>query len=442
MSDTTAPASSERYGWYVVFVLCVCGVVASVDRQIINLLVEDIKADLSISDTRISLLQGFAFAVFYALVAVPLGRLADSVNRRRLITIGIIAWTLAAIGCGLAETYTQLFFARMAVGVGEAVLTPAGFSLLADLFRAKRLALPISVFTASSFFGSGIALIFGGMIIAYLTGLPDVALPIVGAVEIWQAAFILAALPGIPIAIWFYLSVREPPRLASVAHKTDARVYRQGFAQAIRFCADNRRLFFAVFLGLSCLASAQFALGAWVPAYFIRAHGWTASEIGSAQGALFMFGGTAGVVAGGWVTGWFFRRGYFDANLRTASLCGLATIPWIIAAMLVADPDIAIALLAPAMFFGTMPFGAGAAIIPTVAPPQFRAQLTAVYLLVANLFGQSGGPWVVAFVSDQYLAGPAAIGVSLAITVPTLLAIGVALTMLGWRPLAERLRDA
>lgn len=433
--------TTERYGWYVVFVLCICGVVANIDRQIINLLVEDIKGDMLVSDTQISLLQGFAFAVFYALVAIPLGRLADSVNRRRLITIGIVAWTIAAIACGLAENYTQLFLARMAVGVGEAVLTPAGFSILADLFRARRLALPISVFTSSSFFGSGIALIVGGSIIGYLSGLENVVLPLVGQVEVWQAAFILGALPGLPVALWFYLSIREPDRVATAQARVDAQVYRQGFRHAVRFCADNRRLFFAVFVGLSCLAAAQFALGAWVPAYFIRAHGWTAAEIGSAQGLLFMVGGTAGVVSGGVVAGWLYRRGYYDSNLRTASLCGALAIPWIIAAMWADTGEAAILFLAPAMYFGTMPFGAGAAIIPTIAPPHFRAQLTAVYLLIANLVGQSGGPWLVALISDSAMSGPSAIGQSLAIVVPILLASGALLAALGWKPLAARLRE-
>jgi MFS family permease len=141
------PWPSEAYGWYVVFVLCICGMVAFVDRQIINLLVEDIKADLQLSDTQISLLQGLAFALFYALMAVPLGRLADTGPRNRIIAIGIVVWSIAAAACGLARSFWQLFFARMFVGVGEATLTPAGFSMLADLFRPQRLALPLSVYT-------------------------------------------------------------------------------------------------------------------------------------------------------------------------------------------------------------------------------------------------------------------------------------------------------
>ena len=123
------PWPSEAYGWYVVFVLCVCAMVAFIDRQIINLLVEDIKADLAISDTQVSLLQGLAFALFYAIAALPLGRLADTGNRRRVIAAGIVVWTIAAAACGLAKNFLQLFLARTVVGVCEATLTPSGFSI-------------------------------------------------------------------------------------------------------------------------------------------------------------------------------------------------------------------------------------------------------------------------------------------------------------------------
>ena len=124
--DAGQPWPREAYGWYVAFVLCACSIVAFIDRQIINLLVEDIKADLQISDTRISLLQGLAFALFYAVAAVPLGRLADTGSRRRLVMAGILVWTVAAAACGLARSFWQLFVARIFVGVAEATLTPAG----------------------------------------------------------------------------------------------------------------------------------------------------------------------------------------------------------------------------------------------------------------------------------------------------------------------------
>lgn len=433
---------SERYGWYVVFVLCVCGIVAYIDRQIINLLVEDIKADLLVSDIEISLLQGFAFAVFYALVAIPLGRIADSANRRWLITIGIIAWTLAALSCGLAQNYTQLFIARMFVGVGEAVLTPAGFSLLADMFRPHRMARPISVFTSSSFFGSGIALIVGGLIIDQLQSMGGVTLPFVGPVEVWQAAFIFGALPGIPAAIWFFFSVKEPTRRAHTRLDENAQAYRHGFVAAIRYCMANFRLFFSVIMGLSLMGAAQFSLGAWVPAFFMRSHEWTPGDIGTVQGLLFLICGTSGVIAGGWITDALHSRGHADANLRTATFGALLAVPFVAMVPVVDNPWLAVALLAPSMFLGTMPFGAGAAIIPTVAPPMYRAQLVAVYLLIANLIGQAGGPWVVAFVTDVVFNDDQAVGGSLMFVVPAMLLLGAFTASFGWKPLARSLSNA
>ena len=440
MNEPALANSSERYGWYIVFVLSVCGVVAYIDRQIINLLVDGIKGDLLITDTQISLLQGFAFAVFYAIVAIPLGRLADSKNRRWLITIGIIAWTIAAMACGLANSYAELFIARVFVGIGEAVLTPAGFSLLADLFKPKRLARPVSVFTASSFIGSGVALIVGGAIIKYLSGLDAIIFPIVGELEVWQAAFILGALPGIPAALWFFFTTHEPIRQDFDQHRQASAEFRDGFFQALKYCKKNLRLFTALFAGISVLSAAQFALGAWTPSYFMRVFDWSAAEIGSAQGTLFLICGTTGVITGGFLTDYFHRRGKHDANLRVATYAAFLAVPCAILATSTSNPQLAIAMLAPTMFLGTIPFGSGPAAIPTVAPPQYRAQLVAIYLLIANLLGQSGGPWVVAIMTDSYFGSDLAVGKSLSIVVPGLLVLGGLLTMFGWAPLQEQLK--
>ena len=426
--------AGEAYGWYVVFVICVCGVVSFIDRQIINLLVEDIKVDLLVSDTQISLLQGFALAFFYALVAIPLGRIADSANRRWMITIGVCAWTIAAIGCGLAETYEQLFVGRMLVGMGEAVLTPAGFSMLADLFKPQRLARPVSVTTASSFFGSGIALMVGGFIVNSLDSASGVVFPLVGSLEVWQAVFILSALPGIPAAALFFLTVKEPKRRAAVVPDSGEQ-YREGFLQALRYISRNRRLFVAVFLGLSLLAAAQFSLGAWIPAFFIRVHHWSAGDIGYAQGMMFLVCATLGVVAGGWVADGLHARGYRDANLRIATFGGLLALPFAVGIAMAPTGALALALLAPLILFGAAPFGAAVAVIPMVSPPQFRAQLVAIYLLVANVLGQAGGPWLVAMLTDRLFADDTAVGWSLMIVVPLLLVAGSLLTLLGWRPL-------
>ena len=435
-SRSETPWPTEVYGWYVVFILSACGMAAFVDRQIINLLVEDIKRDLAISDTQISLLQGVAFALFYAVMAIPLGRLADTGRRNLVITVGIVVWSFAAASCGLARSYIQLFMARTLVGVGEATLTPGGFSILGDMFRPQRIALPLSVFTGSSFFGSGVALLAGGYVIAQLAKLDIIALPLFGVMKAWQAAFIIGALPGLFLAAIFYLTVREPQRravkgAATVALDAD----RPTIREVLQFCRLNARVFIAVFGGISLLAAVQFSLGAWVPAFFIRDYGWTASDVGYAYGLIFLICGTSGVIIGGWIADAFQSRGRSDGNLRTALISALATLPFVIAFPLVGNARLSVALLAACVFFGTMAFGAGPALIPVIAPPRMRGMIVAIYLLVANILGQSAGPWLVAMFTDHVFGAPALVRYSLAVVPAMLLVIGALLVLSGFKGL-------
>lgn len=428
-ANTPLEEPRESYAWYVVFVLCVCGIVAFIDRQIINLLVEDIKRDLLVTDTQISLLQGFAFVVFYAAMAIPLGRLADTRNRRILIAVAIVVWSIAALACGLADSYGELFVARVFVGIGEAVLTPAGFSLLADYFRPARLALPVSVYTSASFAGSGVALLAGGYIIGLL-GSGPVDLPLIGTRADWQAAFIIGALPGFFVALLFYLTVREPQRRLSPM-AADNRPEPAGWRDIVGYVREHAGVYLAVFVGLSLLSAAQFSLGAWTPAFFIRVHGWTAAEVGYAYGIIFLFFATSGVVGGGWLADKLHARGYRDANLRTAMLGALLALPFAVAYPLADNGRTAIMLLAPLVGLGSMPFGAGTAVIPIMTPSRFRAQLVAVYLLVANLIGQAGGPWLVALFTDRVFGVDAAVGYSLLVVVTAVLATGSAVIWFG-----------
>lgn len=427
------PWPSAAYGWYVVAILCLCNMIAFVDRQIINLLVEDIKVDLAITDTEISLLQGLAFALFYAVTAVPLGRLADTANRRWIISIGILIWTVAAAACGLARSFWQLFVARMFVGVGEATLTPSGFSMLADLFKPERVSLPISVFTGSTFFGSGVALLAGGFVIAMLDKQDVVSLPLIGVMQPWEAAFVIAALPGIFVVLIFLLTIKEParPQSSSALPLTEKPPLTEVFA----FVARNAGVFAAVFGGVSVLAAVQFCLGAWVPAHFMRNLGWTAPEIGYAYGLIFLFCGTGGVIAGGFIADQLRTRGLRDGHLRTVMFSAIATLPFVLAFPAVDDGRIAIALLAPAVFFGTMAFGAGPALIPVICPARMRGLLVAVYLLIANIVGQAGGPLIVALFTDKVFGSPELVRYSLMAAPALLLVSGAILVKLGFRGL-------
>lgn len=421
---------SERYAWFVVFILSLGNIVSSIDRQIINLLVEPIKADMALSDTRISLLQGFAFALLYAGMSVPLGRLADSSNRTRIIAGGMLLWSLATAFCGTAKTFWHLFAARTMVGVGEATLTPAGYSIIADYFPRQRLARAISVFTGSSFLGTGVALLGGGLLIGWLTTLGPQHWPVVGDVKPWQMAFMIAAGPGLVLS-FIVLGLREPPRREAEGGvvKTDS----ASATETIAFIRANWGVLGTIYVGFSILASVQFGLGAWIPSFFIRVHGYSPAEIGVAYGTLVTILASAGTAFGGFLCDWLWQRGYSDANLRVALIAAIPTIPLVAIFPWMSDPVTALWIIGPACFVGAMPFGAGTAAIPIIAPNRMRAQLIAIYLLVANLLGPGLGPFLIALTTDFVFGDDAMVGRSIVLVCPILVMIGAAVLLAGFK---------
>src|SRR5262249_34009122 len=203
--------SGSRYAWYVVIVLMVCYTLSFIDRQILSLMVEPIKHDLGISDTRIGALQGPAFAVFYTLMGLPMGRIADRYSRRNLIAVGVFFWSLMTALCAIARSFWSLFFARMGVGVGEATLGPSAFSLITDYFRKDRLGTAMSIYSMGIFFGAGLGVIVVGTVVSAVTTQPEVSLPLFGTIASWRLTFLIVGLPGILIGLLVY-TVHEPLR--------------------------------------------------------------------------------------------------------------------------------------------------------------------------------------------------------------------------------------
>src|SRR5216683_2185076 len=209
--NSTEGELSLRYAWYVVFILMVCYTLSFVDRQILSLLVGPMKRDLAISDTRIGLLQGLAFALFYGLMGLPLGRLADTRNRRNVIIVGVVLWSFLTGACSTARSFWSLFVARIGVGVGEATLSPSAFSLITDYFPKEKLGAALSVYSMGIFIGSGLALIAGGSVVDAVTRMPAVTVPLLGTVAPWRFTFLIVGAPGLVIALLLY-TVREPSR--------------------------------------------------------------------------------------------------------------------------------------------------------------------------------------------------------------------------------------
>ena len=421
---------TEAYAWAVVAILCTGSVVSMLERQVINLLVEPLKADLQISDTQISLLQGFAFAIFYAAMALPIGRMIDARSRVTVIAWGCLIFSLATFSCGLATGFLMLVVARTFVGVGEATLTPAGMSLLGDYFPPEKLGRAIGLFIGSTYAGSGLSLIIIGGVLGWLGNQPDFVLPVVGAVKDWQLAFMLAALPGFLFVALLSL-VREPPRSSNSGEAVGEAV---PLSQTFDFIGQNLAHVIPLFLGIPLLAAANFAMNAWVPTFFIRTYGWEASEIGPVFGLMVILCGTGGTVAGGVLSDWMAGRGVRQPGLIVPVVTALIAAPFVVAFPLAGSSGASLWLLVPAMFFGAMPFGAGTASIVNFAPNRMRGQMIAIYMLIATLIGTGGGPWVIAMWTDSVLGDPMLIRWSIAVVASALFVGGSAIIATGLRP--------
>lgn len=429
------PRSSESYprpayAWYVVGVLTLAYVFSFIDRQILNLLVGPIRRDLDISDTQMSLLMGLSFAVFYTLFGIPLGRLADSRSRRAIIGVSMVLWSVMTAGCGLARHYWHLFVCRVGVGIGEAGLSPAAYSLISDYFRPERRSTALSVYSIGIYIGSGLALILGGVVVQFASERGDWVLPWLGALRPWQLVFIIVGLPGI-LAALLLATVREPAR---------QEVGPDGSGQAVplreawAYFRDNRATFLCQNLGMSFIALVGYGAGAWIPTLFVRKFQWTPGEVGIIFGLIVGICGTLGVVAGGRLADGMRQRGRADANLRVALIGVLAWMPFGLLYPLASDPAGMLALIVPAVFFGSVPFGVGPACIQQMVPNRLRGQASAVYLFVVNLIGLGLGPTAVALVTDRVFHDDQAIHLSLLIVSLGGHAIAATLLALGLRP--------
>jgi len=400
MADTNAekqagtenPYPSERYAWYVVSVLMIIYVFSFIDRQILSLLVEPIKKDLGVSDTQVGLLGGFTFAVFYTFFGIPLGRVADRRSRRGLIAIGLIFWSIMTAGCGLAQKFWHLVLFRMGVGVGEATLSPAAYSLITDYFPPRRLSLAISVYSMGIYIGSGLALIFGGLIIKYSMTAEGMALPLLGELRGWQLVFLAVGLPGIPIAA-LLATIREPIRRGVKKHVETP--------ELVSYLRDNAAAFTLHSLGFSLIALVGYAFMYWVPTFFIRTHGWTPMQAAQGFGLSILVFGSLGIIFGGYIADRLRQRGLIDGNIRTCLAVALLAVPLGVAAPLMPTATLALVLLCAVNFVLAMASGTAPAVIQQMMPGAMRGQASAIYLFIVNLVAMGIGPVSVGFLNDR-----------------------------------------
>jgi MFS family permease len=421
---------SNVRAWTTVAILMVAYVLSFIDRQILNLLVGPIRRDLLISDTQMSLLMGLSFALFYTVCGIPLGRLADTRSRRGLIAIGILFWSAATAACGMARLYWQFLICRIGVGVGEAALSPAAYSLIADSFPAERRATAISVYSMGVYLGSGLAFLFGGLVIKLASAQGDVLLPIVGEVRPWQLIFLALGAAGVLFTL-LMLAVKEPARRGVGAGVVVP------LADVGRYIRANKRTVLCHNFGFAGLAFAGYGSAAWVPTFFIRTYGWDAGQIGIVYGSIVAVFGCLGIVFGGRLADWMAKRGRSDANMRVGLYAAIGAAPCVVAFPLMDEALWAVLLMAPTVFCLSMPFGVAPAAIQEIMPNSMRGQASAIYLFVITLIGLGIGPTAVALVTDYVLADDQALRYSLLIVSSLAVFSSIALLNKGLQPYRE-----
>ncbi len=433
MTESGGATRSHAYAWFVVLVLSFANIVSFVDRLIMSLLVDPIKRDLMLSDTQVGWLLGMAFVLFYAATALPIAFLADRTNRKRLIFVGVLLWTAATAICASARSFWTLFLCRMNVGIGEAALSPATMSIIADYFPRDRLARPVSVFSAAGYMGGGIALLVGGAVVQMVKTVGEVTVPVLGTIQSWQLTFLIVAAPGVLVLALVSL-IREPPRGGIAASTAASTPPRSSPADVARHMRAHWQAYAAIFAGFSILATLGYGTFMWVPTFFRRVHGWDYAQAGYVYGLIVLVFGTGGVLAGGWITDRLLRRGVRDANLRVALVSALVLLPFAVGFPLAPSGTLAVALLIPASLLGSMPFGVGLAALPVITPNSMRAQVTALYLFVANVVSLGFGPVLVALFTDRVFGSEAAVHYSLASVAVLAVGLGAPILALGLRP--------
>ena len=355
------------------------------DRQILAILLEPIKADLKLSDTQLGLLSGLAFALFYATLGIPVARLADKGNRRNIIAASLAIWSAMTALCGMAQNFVQLLAARIGVGIGEAGSSPPSHSIIADLYPVDRRAGAMAIFTLGVVLGGGVGTLIGG----FLSDLYG-----------WRVAIIAIGLPGIVLALVVRLFVVEPrrglsdPALAVTAERPSVST---GFATLWAEPAA-RHLVAAVTL----TSLIGYALGAWSPAYLSRSFGLTGTQIALILGPLVAIVGTISGVGGGRLADRLARQHGIHSQSWMVGALKVVAFPLTLGVYLAPNVTVAVVCIGFSYLFASSYLGPTFALIQGLAPVKLRSMWAAITLLVINLIGLGIGPTVIGVLSDLY----------------------------------------
>ncbi|WP_411290426.1 spinster family MFS transporter [Sphingorhabdus sp.] len=379
----------------MLFALLLVYILNFLDRQIVNILAEPIKRDLGLSDTQLGLLAGPAFAVFYAVLGIPIARYADraGTNRVWLISLCLAVWSAMTAICGIAQNFLQLALARVGVGVGEAGCTPAAHSLIADSVPPEKRS------SAIAFFGLGIPI--GGLLGLIIGG-------VVNDQYGWRAALMLVGAPGILLAFILPFLIRDPRRCADSTHfesTTASKKPALSITDAAREVFASKAYLY-VFIAASFTAFLSYGKGLWTISFFIRSHGLSTTEAGLAMAVALGISGIFGTWLGGKVADVFGKRD--KRHILTLPAIGMAVAaPILFAGYWVEDWRVAVALLIVPTLLNAAYYGPAYGCVQGLVRPEARAIAASLVVFGQNLIGLGMGPLLFGVLSDslQPIAG-------------------------------------
>ncbi len=385
MPDKQDPTNSGNahgaYRWYVLGVLMIVYAFSFMDRQIVSILLEDLRAEFLLSDTQLGLLSGIAFALFYATLGVPIARLADRGNRVRIVTIAITVWSAMTAICGLAGSFWQLFLARIGVGVGEAGGGPPSHSIVSDYFEPTQRSVAMSIYSMGPTVGSFIGLAAGGWV-AQQYG--------------WRWAFGAVGLPGLALAAILYTTVREPVRGA--LDPVGKRSNQESFQDTVRALIKNR-LWLWNMLGHTFAIFVGYGFSSWKPTLYLRQFDLSQAEVGALIGTMGLVVGVPGLLIGGLIGDRIVARSQKLA-VRCIGYATLLVIPFYGLGLMADGWLLTTILLGLGLVFYQLGYGTSISIGMSAVEPSQRALAASFGFLTANLLGLGLGPLLVGAISD------------------------------------------
>jgi MFS family permease len=420
-----APAS-RSYGWMVAGLLSVTAILSYTDRQVLSLIVDPVRADLAIDDTQMSLLLGTAFALVYGIAGVPLGWLADRGSRRNMILVGLVVWSFGTIGCGLAGGFAQLFGARLVVGLGEAVLSPAAISLISDYFPPSQRGRAVGLYFTGICIGVGGSFLIGGEVLKLVRSGLFASGPL-AALPAWRLLFLVI---GVPSLLWglALLAIREPPRAVAAPEQRSAVSSGRGSLLSIA----------PIFATVALASLVDNAIGGWAPSLLRRRFGADPAEVGLTLGYLLIFAYGGGMLIGGWCVDFAARKSPRRGKIILCAVCSLLVLPL---TLLIDAGTPNLVLTGIALYFALSAFvtASGFSVILDHAPNHLRGTAMAVSFFLNVAVGAGLGPTAVILSGGLIFGEAAGLGPAIAFTAASAFMLAAAAAL--WALRATRTKE-